>query len=405
MRVLVLSHNYRNVGTWFRAWHIARGYSERGHDVVFMHTGRQRFSAKKIQQDNLTIWETPCYSHLFNQQEGWGGIDWLSRTSKVIGGRFDLILCFGHKPNILLPARHCRFWQKSVVLADWCDWWGGPEGLIHQTLLRSTDYLQSRFYQCWARKIGFKIEEKLEQNFCRKAHGATTICRYLEDACLNKGIPQKLIRNIYSGCDTQSIQVENMQQCRDELQLPRDKKILGYMANFQPDQPMLLKAFAEIYRQRKDVLLLSAGASFADEMLQLHAPDCREQIIQLGYLPFEKVTRLLGAADLLMLPMADVLLNRARWPHKFTDYLCAGRPVIANDVGDPPAFIEKHNAGKVAQADPTDLANKTLQALRDAELLKSQGENARKLAEDPLSWKNQFEEFYDFANSIIENQK
>jgi glycosyltransferase involved in cell wall biosynthesis len=359
--------------------------------VTFIHFGQaNRFRSVVQREERLTTVHSPLFTLFNNRQDGWSAVDWLARLRQVIGRRFDLVLGFGHKPNILLPARHCQFWHKSFVVADWCDLWGGAEGLIRQVILPSPDYRQRWLPTRLVRRTAFAIESRLERRFCRKSSAAITISRDLRERCLKQGIPEERVALVHSGCDTKRILPQNRIHCLADLEVElQGGPILGYIGNVHPDEAILLKAFAQICARRKDVTLLVAGADFQVDVAAVHGPEVAGRIVHLGRAPFARISRILGACDALLLPMADIALNRSRWPHKFTDYLAAARPVVGTKVGDTAGFIEKYETGRLAAPNTEDFAENILALLDRPEGWTKLGENARSLAEGDLSWETQ----------------
>src|SRR5207249_2172066 len=106
-----------------------------------------------------------------------------------------------------------------------------------------------------------------------------------------------------------------------------------YVANYHMDERLLLEAFAEVCSKRNEVYLLVAGADFEQSDPALHQR-IKANIRHVGRLPFEKIGAFLCAADILLLPLRDIALDRARYPHKLSDYAAAGRPIVACDVGE-----------------------------------------------------------------------
>ena len=401
-RTLILCHNFEHHGSYFRAEKTARHFVGLGHEVTFIHFGQaNRFRPVVQREAGLKTVHSPLFTFCINQQDGWSAVDWLARMRQVIGGRFDLVIGFGHKPNILLPARHCQYWQKSFVLVDWCDLWGEAEGLIRQVIMAAPEYRQRWLPTRLVRRTAFALESRLEQNFCRKSSAAMTISRDLRERCLKQGIPEEKVALVHSGCDTKRILPQNRVHCLDELEVELEGgPILGYIGNVHPDETILLKAFARICAKRNDVTLLVAGADFQCDVAEVHGPGVAGRIVHLGRAPFARISRILGACDALLLPMADIALNRSRWPHKFTDYLAAARPVVGTKVGDTAGFIEKYDTGLLSAPNDEDFAEKILALLDQPEQWTKLGENARALAEGELSWGTQLGVLESFLSKL-----
>ncbi|MBW7940784.1 MAG: glycosyltransferase, partial [Candidatus Omnitrophica bacterium] len=112
----------------------------------------------------------------------------------------------------------------------------------------------------------------------------------------------------------------------------------------------------------------------------------------------------LSAADIHLLPLPDNLVNRARWPIKFGDYLCSGRPMVACCVGDAVEWLPRFNAGLVSSPDPEDMAARICELLSDETLRRECGARARELACGPLSWGSLAERFLEVYEKCLGNR-
>ena len=102
--------------------------------------------------------------------------------------------------------------------------------------------------------------------------------------------------------------------------------------------------------------------------------------------------------------MADLPANHGRFPLKFSEYISAGRPVLATDVGDVPSFILKHDCGKVCQPNAQVFAQTIIQMLSDPESLNKQSQNASRLSEDPThSWQARSVQLESFYTQLLSN--
>ena len=105
----------------------------------------------------------------------------------------------------------------------------------------------------------------------------------------------------------------------------------------------------------------------------------------------------LAACDLGWLPLRNSGANRGRFPLKLTDFLAAGRAIVATDVGDLGALLRRLPVGRVVPDQPEPLAQAVLALLADERERERLGRNARHLAETEFAWPmmaEQLEQFY-----------
>jgi glycosyltransferase involved in cell wall biosynthesis len=169
------------------------------------------------------------------------------------------------------------------------------------------------------------------------------------------------------------------------LGLPIDKKIIAYTAGTHYDSDLLLRTVYKIQKIRKDVVLVTTGAIFGNE-LKGKVYDL-ERVIEYGFMPYKDYTTLLSAVDVFLFPFSNKTLNKGRWPNKVGDYMAAGRPTVSNPTGDMVNLFQTHKIGLLAYEDPDDFANKTLTLLNNEDLLAKIGKRAREVAEEYYDWK------------------
>lgn len=407
MRILILCHNLIERGNYFRALHFARFLSQNGFEVTLMPSSQRWYKPKKYCKDGMEIIESPSYSLIIGNDEGWSPLGVLYRTWTAIKNKYDVVYGFSHKPVDCIPCFFARIFRKSWYITDWCDWWG--KGGLHE-MIRNFREENPRLSKFKKTILGWydKMEEILEEWAPRKAHLVTVICNALHERALKLGIPGQKILPLISGADLENIHPQDKQKSREAVHIPgylsesgrnEDTVILGYIANYHLDEHLILEAMSRVYKSRSNVLFLVVGADFRvneDQMkkweLSIYSATSSspikntDNIIHFGRRPFHEMNHFLGACDILLLPLADTIYNRGRWPHKIGDYLASGRPVVLNDVGDIPELVKTGNAGYAAKPDVADFTQKILDMIDQRDEWDHFGSNARKTAEERLDW-------------------
>lgn len=124
---------------------------------------------------------------------------------------------------------------------------------------------------------------------------------------------------------------------------------------------------------RPDARLLVVGRGLGGEeqqLMRLAEQDGLAHTVQhLGWVPAVSRWGVLAAADLALLPAADVPLVRAKSPMRLVDLLAAGVPVAAHAVGEYAEYIEHGRSGWLAPVDDdAALAEAAAQLLADPAL-------------------------------------
>jgi glycosyltransferase involved in cell wall biosynthesis len=392
MQALFLVHNLPERGSYFRALEIARRLAARGHGVELVCISDERKHRPGLRFEGragagmLRVVETG-YRTLFNErQEGWGVFDNGWRAWRALTGGAQLVYGFSHKPDCVIPALAARLRGARVVL-DWSDWWAGPEGLYRATVLPSAAFASLPRPIRVARRVVFAADAWLEGRACWLADAVTLIS---EEYYAHPGAPRGLRERslvMHSGAPLDTIRPLDRAEARLAcgLEVPAGETVFGYVGNFHPDERMLLEAFALVCDARPDSRLLVVGSDFEALTPELHrriGPRLRHA----GRRPFAEMAQWLGASDILVLPLSDRLLNRARYPHKLSDYVAAGRPIVACDVGETGRLLRRFGCGRLAAPTPEALAAAMIAAADDRLNWSAEGATVRAAAEKHFNW-------------------
>ncbi len=398
-RALVLNHNFREQGTWFRARRIARGLHERGMDVLFIYTGRGWYRPRRVERaPGWEAWETASWTLFPSAGHGYYPLGLAQRLS-IARGRFDLVYTFSHfsvdqgVPRLLGPSR-CRFW-----MTDWCDFWNSERGGLHDTRhwQRPLPAFLSGLRGLVLR-TAFRLEDTMEVRAACDARAVSIIARPMRRQTRRLGIPDSRVLHLPSGADMETIRPLPPGECRRKLGLPRDAVVAAYVASTTLDNRQLAAAMHKVWERNPHLVLVSAGPSWEAGDPALRRARREGRFLDLGQLPFPRIPEVLGAASLLVMPLSALPFNQCRWPNKFGDYLASGRPVATTRVGDMGRIVQRHHTGTVGEPDADGLAGAILRLAEDPELRRECGWNARTYAEAHLRWDDQLDKLARFLH-------
>lgn len=376
MRILMLNHNYRYMGTFGRVMDIARHLACRGHKVTVMTVSREhRWRPTWSVTENVRIAEMPNWGQNYSG-EGYGPLDNLLRCLHALLHRYDLIHIFEHKPNSSFPGIVGRLWGARLI-ADWTDWWGGVGG-INDVPKRRVPAI-GKFEEWW------EIKTKL------LADGVVTISSVLKQRALDIGCPADRVIHIPNGCPTDRIFPIPVAQARQYLNVPVEQKIVGFLGMGQGDMEIIMPAL----KQLPEVQFMVIGPKNLRVLQQAQSFGIANRLWQTDFVPENELNWYLACADIMCLPLSDRAANRARLPDKMRYYLSVGRPIVASPVGDVKTIVETHKVGLLARDDQ--FAEAIDRLLRDNILREELGHNARRAAEEAFNWEtiiDQLEQFY-----------
>lgn len=365
MRLLLLNHNYRFGGTYYRAMPMAEQLAAHGHDVTLMTVSREhKLRATHRQVSGVHLIETPKWGQN-NSGEGYGPPDNLLRLGHALRHRYDIIHMFDHKPNATFPGLSGRL-RGAKLIADWADWWGGPGGI--------NDVPKRRIPA-----VG-KFEQWWEVRAKQWADGVVTISTVLQQRALDIGIPADRVLYLPTGAALDRIRPMDMQAARQQLGVPAERKIVGFIGMGQGDLEIVMQAIRTI----PNAWLMIVGGKTPRVLAQAEDYGVADRLWQTGFVPDEQVSLYLACADVMCMPLTDNAANRGRLPNKFLDYLCAGRPVVANPIGDIGTLMERHDVGLLAP--PEGYGDALAALLANPAQAAELGRRARHVAETHFAW-------------------
>lgn len=174
---------------------------------------------------------------------------------------------------------------------------------------------------------------------------------------------QKVI-SIPNGYDNKKFYPMDMQECRELLHLPQDKKLILNVGNPYSEvkgHKYFIEAISQILTCRKDIFCVIVGAGKLCTNLdhQIRSLGLEDYVMLAGRKPHSEIPLWMNACDLFVLPS----LNEGN-PTVLPEALGCGKPFVGTKVGGVPEIVTSDEYGLLVDpADPEDLAEKILVAL------------------------------------------
>lgn len=360
-------------GTYWRALHLARSLSRRGHEVTVLSTSphrRLRFETRQDTQSGVTLVEGPdlLWGSL---RSGWDPWNVVRRIAWGRGRQFDLVHAFESRPASIFPALYWQRYRGAKLVLDWCDWFGRG-GSVEE---RANPVL---------RALLRPVETFFEDHFRPQADGATVINSFLRERAIAVGVAPGATMLLPNGSNVDELYPLPRGEARRMLGWPDDVLIVGYLgAIFWRDAQLMAQAFDRIHRAEPRTRLLLIG--YLSAPLEKMSAD-PEAVWRTGRARYHDIGLYLSACDVCWLPLHDSGANRGRHPLKLNDYMAVGRPVVATRVGDITETVERGGFGLLADDRPEDLARQVLWLLRHPAKGAEMGRRGRRMAEAELRW-------------------
>lgn len=382
MRILILNHNIaRRGGTFYRAYHAGRYLVRSGHSVTLLSiSADKRWGFEREVSDGVEIIHTPDLLWGLGRT-GWDMWDTLWRGVFLFNKPFDIIHAFDSRPVVILPALLSRKINGGKLVLDWADWWsrGGTQAERKGRLMHLVDPLETFF----------------EEAFRTRADGTTTISEALYERALALGVKPGSARILKQGCDLVSVPVSNRGEARRRLALSENQSVAICVGALMPSDATLFFDSLRFLFQKNPTshifMIGKHGTQIPDDLKR------SGQLTETGFVPDAILQDYVAACDVAIIPMADTLASRARWPSRANPFLAAGRAIVISRVGDLPHLLEQEQAALVVGHDPVEIANGCLHLFQDS-FLRMQIENsARRVASQLLAWPiivNELESFY-----------
>jgi glycosyltransferase involved in cell wall biosynthesis len=292
-------------------------------------------------------------------------ISW--RLKEILTGGYDVVYGFEYQPNVSWPVYATLLPCKYRFFSDWCDWHSGA----------------SNWLRGW--KVAHKIDAFFEEQIRLFARKVSVISRALEKRTISLGVSPDRIEYVKQGIDPDYYVMLPCRQTRERLAIPLGAAIVG--ATVDGDMRKVVSTFARLLRHMPNTLLLVVGQPPIAARELASRLGVEKSVYWAGWVADVDYPRYLACADAFLLPLADDTVNRARFPGKVLDYLCAGRPVVTNNVGGVGELFTEHEVGRLVGEDDEEGADALAQLLSDKDTSSQLGQRGRQLMVEQWDWR------------------
>ena len=215
-----------------------------------------------------------------------------------------------------------------------------------------------------------------------------TCSSLLKRIYIDLGVEQDKITWIPQGVNVSEFEVKSDLSIKAKYNL-RDKVVvyLGALNNDVQVYP-LIKAMKLIIAKRKDVSCLIIGDGSARSFYErlVHNLGLGEFVAFTGFVPHEDVPKLLSISDIGFACFVPPLIPTGGLMKVF-EYMASRVPVVVNQSGDLPYYIDYGKAGAITKLDPESLSSTLIQLLDDDRKRKKMGKHAYEYVKENFDWK------------------
>lgn len=252
------------------------------------------------------------------------------------------------------------------------------------------------------KKLKF-IGKILESNILRHSNVICVINEELKRYAIKMGAKPEKIHVVRAGIDVQRFNPDiDGSTIRKKFGLSKDDIVLFFMGWLYPFSGLkeLAMKLIEIRKIYPNIRLLIVGeGELHPELQKLKEKHDLQQLILVGWQPYEKVPEYIAASDICLLPAHNNEIMRNIVPIKMYEYMACGKPVIATKL---PGILKEfgYNNGVIYVDRPEDVIKKVIELDQRNVNLEEYGVKARKFV-DKYSWDRITDQFENILRTLV----
>ncbi|MFC2029093.1 glycosyltransferase family 4 protein [Chloroflexota bacterium] len=244
----------------------------------------------------------------------------------------------------------------------------------------------------------------------RHADAVTVASRTLQTQAWGFGVPPRRVLYLPNGPDPAlrhkaEVGADETAAVRRELGVG-DAPLALYLGHIPrgTDLDLALDALAYICQRQPETRLVIAGVGEGLPRLKSYADKAgvASRVSFPGWVDPERAHVYLAAADAIVNPYRDTLINRAKCAGKVVAAMAVGKAVVTSRVGENLSYIEHGRSGLLTEpGDAQDLAEALSSVLQDRSWAAELGRQARKRVWERFDWDLQVtavERIYELAH-------
>jgi glycosyltransferase involved in cell wall biosynthesis len=225
----------------------------------------------------------------------------------------------------------------------------------------------------------------LQRRWLRSVDAALAASSVTAEKLVASGVsPTIHIPNVQDLSPYENIGQAELAQARQKLGLDPEGFVVSYIGGFSRNR--LLLPLIEAMRNLPDATLLLAGDGHQRADIEA-AIQGMANVHYLGWLPAEQVPLYTCLSDVIYYCLKPDYPGAAfNAPNTLSNAMAAGRPIIANDLGDLGRVVQKTGCGVLLEEVTPETIAGAIRQLRDPELRRKQGEAGHTAAQAEYNW-------------------
>lgn len=245
----------------------------------------------------------------------------------------------------------------------------------------------------------------VERRAYQLAHAVVANSQAVRQKLIAEGVPGRKIAVIYNGLEFERVRPRPglsraARMAALGLSGSPECQLVTIVANFREpvkDQATFLRAARLVHRQRPNARFVLAGEGGLITGLRALAEELglKERAAFIGRC--DQIGELLAISDVCVLSSKSEGFSNA-----ILEYMAAGRPVVATDVGGAAeCIVEKETGYLVPAGCPQSMAERIISILSDQARSRAMGEQGRRLVEDRFSKRVQLDRTQQLYSELL----
>ena len=309
--------------------------------------------------------------------------------------------------NFLRQVKACADFIRinNISIVHTHDFYTNVFGMAAAKLARNVKKIASK------RETGCRTraQEFTERQAFRLADQILANAEKVKASLIEKGVPAEKISVVYNGLDLQRLTpAPDFCRCQalKEFNLPNDEQIkfitmVANLRNEVKNPRMFLRVAARVKNQFPQARFLLAGeGELTDEMKKTASElGLEREVFFLGRC--SKIAELLAVSDICVLTS-----KTEGFSNSILEYMAAGKPVVATDVGGASEAIREGETGFLVESDDDKtMAMRLVELLNDTEKAVRLGIKGCETAEKKFSLAAQIEKTLELYNRVLNKKQ
>lgn len=170
---------------------------------------------------------------------------------------------------------------------------------------------------------------------------------------------------------------------------------VGYLEVFR----FVMDSYELLPENGFDLVLIASGTAAQREQVESWAKASKkaDRITVLSRIPINDLIAFYNQAHALLIPLRNNQQDKARFPHKISEYLATGNPIITTNIGEVRNYLKDGVSALIAENyDVSQFAERMLYSCEQRESAREIGHNGKKVGEanfDYNAYSTQFQNF------------